>query len=88
MTKGYIGFNDDSKHSVKFYRQDEIDYCMNLLRYNAKDFLELDFIKPVFRKALKTLEKIMDELMLGKVFDSFSIKITEISIESTMRVLV
>lgn len=42
---------------------------INVLRYSSKDFSTIDMLKPVFNKSLNTLEKVMEELMLGHVYD-------------------
>ncbi len=60
---------------------------INLIRYSAKSFTNIDMLKPLFSKSLNSLEKIMDEIMLGFLFDRISVKILEISLENTLKVL-
>jgi hypothetical protein len=60
---------------------------INLFRYNSKFFSNIEQLKPVFNKSLSTLEKIMDELMIGYLFDRISLKIVEISPENAMKIL-
>ena len=71
----------------RYFKADEIEYMINLFRYSSKDFNKIDMLKPLFNKALNTLEKIMDELMLGFLFDRISVKIVDISPENTMKIL-
>lgn len=61
---------------------------INLLRYSTKDFNNIDILRPLFNKALNTLEKIMDELMLGHLFDKISVRILDISPENTLKILI
>lgn len=61
---------------------------INMLRYSAKNFTNIDMLKPLFNKSLNTLEKIMEELNLGYLFDRISAKILEITPENSMKVLV
>lgn len=39
------------------------------MRYSPKDFQSTEVLKPLFNKTLLTLEKMMEELMLGPMFD-------------------
>ena len=60
---------------------------INVIRYSAKSFSNIETLKPCFNKSLNTLEKIMEEIMLGFLFDRISVKILEISLENTLKVL-
>jgi hypothetical protein len=42
---------------------------INVLRYSSKTFGSIDLLTPLFNKALNTLDKLMDELMIGHIFD-------------------
>ena len=61
---------------------------INLLRYSTKDFANIDILKPLFNKSLNTLEKIMDELMLGPLFDKISVRILDITPENTLKIMI
>lgn len=60
---------------------------ITMFRYNAKNFTSFDMLRPIFNKSLTTLEKIMDEMMLGFAFDRISARIVDISIENTLKIL-
>ena len=79
-------FNEDSND--KYFKADDIDYMITVFRYNAKNFTSFEMLRPIFNKSLTTLEKIMDEMMLGFVFDRISSRITDISIENTLKILI
>ncbi|CDW86165.1 UNKNOWN [Stylonychia lemnae] len=85
IEKNQLDFNFEEDE--KFFKTADIEYMINLFRYNGKFFSNIDQLKPVFNKALATLEKIMDELMIGYIFDRISLKITEISPENAMKIL-
>jgi len=48
----------------------------------------LETTKPLFNKALNTLEKLMEEIMLGHLFDKISVRIMEISSENILKLLI
>ena len=86
VDSGQTQFNQENDSRV--FKEDEIEYMINLLRYSTKEFNSIDLLKPLFNKSLLTLEKIMEELMLGHVFDRIQIKLVEISPENTMKILI
>jgi hypothetical protein len=61
---------------------------INLLRYSTKDFVNLEILKPIFNKSLNSLEKVMEELMLGPYFDKICVKIIDITPDNTMKILI
>ena len=71
-----------------FFREDEVDYMIHLLRYSAKDFTSLDLIKPPFNKGFATLDKLMNELQVPHLFDKVAQAIYDITPANTMKVLV
>jgi DNA-directed RNA polymerase subunit F len=73
---------------VKVFKEEEVEYMINLIRYSTKDFSNLDLLKPLFNKALNTLEKVMEEMMLGNMFDKICVKIIDISPENTLKILI
>lgn len=85
MNQNRLEFNEENDE--RFFKYDEIEYMINVFRFNSKNFTNIDMLKPVFNKSLSTLEKIMDELMLGYLFDRISLKIVEISPENAMKIL-
>ncbi len=38
MEEGFEHFNEDEADSQKWFNPDEIEYTINILRYNSKDF--------------------------------------------------
>jgi hypothetical protein len=66
---------------------DEIEYMINMLRYSAKNFTNIEMLKPLFNKSLTTLELIMEEMSLGYLFDRISVRIVEITPENTLKLL-
>ena len=81
-----LTFNEEK--DSKFYDAEDIDYMINVFRYNSKNFTSFNMLKPIFNKYLATLEKIMDEMSLGFLYDRISSKIFDISIENTMKILI
>jgi hypothetical protein len=71
----------------KYFKADEVEYMINLVRYSSKSFSNIESLKPLFNKSLATLEKIMEEIMLGFFFDRISVKILEISLDNTLKIL-
>lgn len=79
LDKGEINFNQEG--DPKYLKEDEIEYFINLMRYSPKDFSNIEILRPLFNKSLATLEKVMEELLLGPMFDRISVKIMDISLE-------
>ena len=67
LDQGNLEFNYDK--NPKFFKEDEIEYMINVLKYSSKTFSSIDLLTPLFNKALNTLERLMDELMIGHIFD-------------------
>ncbi len=88
MDEGKLVFNEEAADQGKCFSEDEMEYMINLLRYSTKDFNNIDILRPLFNKALNTLEKIMDELMLGHLFDKISVRILDISPENTLKIMI
>jgi hypothetical protein len=61
--RGAPEFN--GSRSTELYREDEIDYMIGMVRTNSKEFKELNFLQPLYNKALRTLELIMGEQELS-----------------------
>eukprot|EP00347_Sterkiella_histriomuscorum_P005683 403355663 len=80
-----LDFNQDIDE--KFFKQDEVEYMINLFKYSSKSFSNIEQLKPVFNKSLVTLERIMDELSIGYLYDRISMKIVDISPDNTMKIL-
>lgn len=78
----------NSEDNKRFLNVEEIEYYINMVRYNPTDFKDIDILRPLFNKALNTLEKVMDELLIGNLFDKISMKILEINIDITFKILV
>ena len=62
-----LDFNQNN--NPKYFKLDEIEYMINMLKDSKKDFASLDLLKPLFNKSFDTLEKIMDELNSMDVWD-------------------
>lgn len=60
---GDVSFNPERDSSI--FREDEIEYTINMLRFNAKDFRNTNMIQPLFGKALLTLQRLMSDKELG-----------------------
>ena len=84
--KNIIMFNEEN--DSRYFRDDEIEYMLNMLKYSAKNFTTIDILRPMFNKSLGTLEKIMEELSISYLFDRISNKILDITPENTMKLLV
>ncbi len=44
-------------------------------------------LRQLFNKSFLTLEQVMDELMIKHIYDKLTLKITDVNIENTMKVL-
>lgn len=86
MAIGKLEFNEEN--DSKYYKAEDIEYMINVFRYQSKNFSNIEMLKPLFNKSLATLEKLMDEMMLGFLFDRISLKIVDISVEQTLKVLI
>jgi hypothetical protein len=61
---------------------------INFIKYSAKTFINIETLKPFFNKSLTTLDKLMDEVGLGYLFDRISLKMVDITTENTMKLLI
>ncbi len=61
---------------------------INMLRYSNKNFTSIDLLKPLFNKSLMTLERMMNEMSVGYLYDRISNRILEITPENTLKILV
>ena len=86
IDEGKLKFNEDN--DAKVFREDELEYIINMIRYSTKDFNNIDILKPIFNKSLNTLERVMDEMMLGTLFDKISVRILDISADNTLKILI
>jgi len=81
-----LTFNEEK--DSRYCDAEDIEYMINVFRYNSKNFNSFNMLKPIFNKSLATLEKIMDEMSLGFLYDRISSKIFDISIENTLKILI
>jgi hypothetical protein len=79
-------FNSDNDEKV--YKHEDIDYTIHMIRYNSKSLKDVEMLKPLFTKSLATLERLMEELMVGHLFDRISSMIKDISAESILKILI
>lgn len=88
LQNGMAAFNQE--RSTEYYREDEIDYMINTVKLNSKQFKQVNLLQPIFNKAAKTLEKIMsdEELCMPEVFQKMQAKLGDASPETTLKLLV
>ncbi len=69
VEQGVFLFNPDKDPS--FFREDDIDYMINMLRYNVKDFSTLPLLQPLYMKATLTLKLLLSDenLCLTSIYD-------------------
>ena len=69
VDQGIFLFNPDKDPT--FFREDDIDYMVNMLRYNVKDFSTLPLLMPLFQKATLTLKILLSDenLCLASIYD-------------------
>ena len=60
----------NAAHEPSILQEDQLDYSINLMRYcGEKDFSKLEVIRPVFEKAVNTLEYLMEEMCIIYLFE-------------------
>jgi hypothetical protein len=69
VEQGTFLFNPDK--DPNYYREDDIDYMINMLRFNVKDFSTLPLLQPILMKATLTLKHLLSDenLCLGNIYD-------------------
>ena len=69
VEQGTFLFNPDK--DPNYYREDDIDYMINMLRFNVKDFSTLPLLQPILMKATLTLKHLLSDenLCLGTIYD-------------------
>ena len=82
-----LEFNHDQHFRKDCFKEDEVEYMLNLVRFSPSDFQNIDMLKPLFNKTLNTLELLMEEVSLGSHFDKLASRIFEISPENTLKLL-
>ncbi len=70
------------------FRDEEVEYMLSLVRFSPGDFQSIEMLRPIFTKALNTLEQCFEELSLGHLFDRIACKIMTISAETVLKLLV
>lgn len=58
----------------RYFKEEEIDYVINMIRFRQKEFQKTDMVKPLYNKALYTLECLMEQLMVPHVFDRIALR--------------
>ena len=69
VEQGTFLFNPDK--DPNYYREDDIDYMINMLRFNVKDFSTLPLLQPILMKATLTLKLLLSDenLCLNSIYD-------------------
>lgn len=75
------------QNDPRFYREDEMDYIINMIQYRQHDFEKTEMIKPLYNKAIYTLELLMEQLLIPQIFDKVALKYNTADTENTLRIL-
>jgi hypothetical protein len=69
VEQGNYLFNPDKDPT--YFREDDIDYMINMLRFNVKDFATLPLLQPLYMKATLTLKLLLsnENLCLTSIYD-------------------
>ncbi len=66
----------------------DIEYILDMLKDKYRDFKKSELLGPFMKKAGTTLQKIMEEMGLGRQFYSLAARHEDINIENTLRYLI
>lgn len=86
MRRKSTRFNEGN--DPRLYKDNEIDYILNMIRYRQKEFEKTDMIKPFYNKSLFTLETLMEEMKIPHIFDKVAINYSTVTVENTLKLLV
>ena len=69
ISQGNCLFNPEK--DPNYFREDDIDYMINMLRCNVKNFSQLPLLQPIYMKAMLTLKLLFSDenLCLPEVYD-------------------
>jgi len=73
----------------KILTAEQVEYSINLLHYcGEQDFKQLEMVKPVFEKAVATLEYLMEELCISYLYQRIVNSVYKVDYQETTRILV
>jgi len=79
------------ENSNRFFKSDEIDYIVQMMKKRYKDFKTTDMLMPFFRKGKNTLKMLMDSLEIGRdssIYEKIDHNYSEITLENCFKVLI
>lgn len=74
--------------SNRFFKPDEIDYIVHMMKKRYKDFKTTDMLMPFFRKGKNTLQLLMNSLEIGRVYERIDENYQEITLENCFKILI
>jgi hypothetical protein len=86
VLNGNTELNKDS--SNRFFKPDEIDYIVHMMKKRYKDFKTTDMLMPFFRKGKNTLQLLMDSLEIGQIYEKIDTNYQEITLENCFKILI
>jgi len=86
VLKGQTKFNPEEDPS--FFREEEIDYILTMIKEQYRDFRENDLTRPFFIKGIQTLKRLLADLGLEGLFGKLCKKYDEVSIENTFKIMI
>ena len=86
IISGIPPFNPDN--DPQFFRHDEIDYILNMIKDRYRDFKENDMTRPFYMKGVQTLKYQLEGVQQENLFHKICKKYNEVCIENTFKLLI
>lgn len=52
-------FNESN--NINIYKDEEVEYMINMLRFNSKDFTKSNMLQPIYNKTMATLKLLLSD---------------------------
>jgi hypothetical protein len=52
-------FNESNDKNI--YKDEEVEYMINMLRFNSKDFTKSNMLQPIYNKTMATLKHLLSD---------------------------
>lgn len=70
------------QNSNKFFKPEEIDYIVHMMKKRYRDFKTTDMLTPFFKKGKSTLKLLMESLEIGDLYGKVDMNYGEITLEN------
>lgn len=72
----------NKENSNKFFKKEEIDYIVHMMKKRYKDFKTTEMLSPFFKKGKNTLHMLMYSLDIGEVYERVDANYAEVTLEN------